>query len=626
MTLRKKLLIFVMVGVMLFSFKLARANGPLNGEVVIFDVTDIAFSVLWVVSEPSQCDIQLFDGSNTLLTEGVDYMLYNDSHELGGGGGYSIAETNGVMVVTVYNLPKNTDSTTQYYIRTITMPQSGGQIIYPDPGSDPIGVTTMQSPSGVQLPLADNEERYIYILDDNGDIADGSIAILEIEGASYPVGYYKPAEEKWNWASDLGSGLNLGWVYNASDNKSFLELYRGEDAGIDATLKIYGGIKGYKEVFIEDFWAKTDEMLNLLVDPGDPFSSEFTLEGALEPPVEPMTVDAGINQTINEGDEASFNGTITDTIGTGPYTIEWDFDDGASATGTLTPAHVYADNGTYTVSLTVTSDGGIPASDTLTVIVDNVAPIVTASAPPTVNQDEDVSFSGAFSDQGIADTHTIEWNFGDGATASDTLTPTHVYTEADAYTVTLTVTDDDGGVGTDTMTVNVSEVIELTQMGPFVFEQGLNLFAIPPFDSFYNANEELIVMDAQTMLATVGASKIYRFDASLQEWVEPADDYVLELGTGYFILLESEDPVEVSFNGTLVTDPILPINLTAGLNLISVYDPDYTYTSYDVLTAVDGLKIYQWEDSLWQFPYTLSSDPSEIFDIESATAYFVYIE
>ena len=67
-----------------------------------------------------------------------------------------------------------------------------------------------------------------------------------------------------------------------------------------------------------------------------------------------------------------------------------------------------------------------------------------------------VNFSGSFTDPGWLDTHTIEWDFGDGNTATGTLIPTHTYSNDGVYIVTLTVTDDDGGVGVDTITVSVN--------------------------------------------------------------------------------------------------------------------------------------------------------------------------
>jgi VCBS repeat-containing protein len=88
------------------------------------------------------------------------------------------------------------------------------------------------------------------------------------------------------------------------------------------------------------------------------------------------TVDGGSDQTVNEGDIVSFSGWFTDPGSADTHTIAWDFGDGTTAAGTLTPTHVYADNGVYTVALTVTDDDGASTSDTLAVTVNNVAPNV----------------------------------------------------------------------------------------------------------------------------------------------------------------------------------------------------------------------------------------------------------
>ncbi len=188
---------------------------------------------------------------------------------------------------------------------------------------------------------------------------------------------------------------------------------------------------------------------------------ETTVEIANLPP----TVDAGEDQTIEEGELVSFAGSFSDPGIADTHSIEWDFGDGVMTDSTLTPSHVYADNGTYTVTLTVTDDDGGVGSDTLTVTVNNVAPTVEAGADQMVNEGELVSFTGSFTNPGSADTYTIQWNFGDGVTTDGTLTPSHVYADNGAYIVTLTVTDDDGGVGSDTLTVTVDNVAPTVDAG-----------------------------------------------------------------------------------------------------------------------------------------------------------------
>jgi hypothetical protein len=120
-------------------------------------------------------------------------------------------------------------------------------------------------------------------------------------------------------------------------------------------------------------------------------------------------------------------------------------------------------------------------TDTLTVIVNNVAPsatFVSMEQPnpkfilPTVHN---VTFMGSFIDLGWLDTHTSNWDFGDGLSDAGTLTEEneepdatgttiaeHAYSEPGTYTITLAVMDDDEGVGTNTLVVTVMTGEEAT--------------------------------------------------------------------------------------------------------------------------------------------------------------------
>jgi outer membrane protein assembly factor BamB len=100
----------------------------------------------------------------------------------------------------------------------------------------------------------------------------------------------------------------------------------------------------------------------------------------------PPIADAGPNQSVNEGDVVQFDGSSSyDPDGT-IESYEWDFDlsDGLwwetgavpDATGPTT-SHIYGDDGVYIVTLRVTDNDNLSATDACNVTVYNVDPTVT---------------------------------------------------------------------------------------------------------------------------------------------------------------------------------------------------------------------------------------------------------
>ncbi|HNB53834.1 MAG TPA: PKD domain-containing protein, partial [Anaerolineales bacterium] len=84
------------------------------------------------------------------------------------------------------------------------------------------------------------------------------------------------------------------------------------------------------------------------------------------------TVDAGPDQTANDGTLLTFTGVFTDPGTLDTHTILWDFGDGITVTGTLAATHLYAGPGLYTVTLTITDDDGGVTQDTLQVTIQAV--------------------------------------------------------------------------------------------------------------------------------------------------------------------------------------------------------------------------------------------------------------
>ncbi len=90
----------------------------------------------------------------------------------------------------------------------------------------------------------------------------------------------------------------------------------------------------------------------------------------------PPTVDAGPGQMVLVGETVEFSGGFTDPGVLDTHTWVWNFGDGGSDDTTLTPTHVFAAAGTYTVTLDVEDDDGGVGADSLFVEVSPAPPRV----------------------------------------------------------------------------------------------------------------------------------------------------------------------------------------------------------------------------------------------------------
>ena len=186
-----------------------------------------------------------------------------------------------------------------------------------------------------------------------------------------------------------------------------------------------------------------------------------------------------VGDSINEAGTATVSATFTDpgTLDTHTATILWG--DGSPAQNVSVGAlaagvqHVYGDNGSYSVTVTVTDDDGGSGGDTVNVVVGNLAPSVdfdTTGAVTFPGGDYLVVKAGSAlpssaegSDPG-SDDLTFIWSVGDenvhfnnGATPDPTLSPfgTFPFHASDSINalygapgvelLTVTLNDDDGG-------------------------------------------------------------------------------------------------------------------------------------------------------------------------------------
>ena len=177
------------------------------------------------------------------------------------------------------------------------------------------------------------------------------------------------------------------------------------------------------------------------------------------------TVTATIPATADENDTVSFSVTATDP-GPDTFTYLWDFGDGFASTA-QNPTHVYPDDGTFTVTVTV-DDSDDTTVSTGTLVVSNLAPTVTSTlGPATGNEGDLLTFAGAATDPSPVDAVALAytWDWGDTTSGTGSAAQ-HAWTDEGTYTVTFTATDPQGAADTATLSVAISNVAPTIDSSP----------------------------------------------------------------------------------------------------------------------------------------------------------------
>lgn len=290
-------------------------------------------------------------------------------------------------------------------------------------------------------------------------IYDNSIGVYNTKNGGYPnyanTFYYN--DFKGNTINAKNDEDRVGytdtWDNGYPSGGNYWDDYTGSDLNSGAGQNVPGS----------DGIGDTPRVINVLDTDRYPLMRPWNTHAPV--------VNAGSDQTVSEGDTVIFSGSFTDADPADTPTISWDFGDGsASVTGTLTPMHVYADNGVYTVTLTVTDSNGGTGYDTLSVTVNNVAPTATFAATGPINEGSSSTLSLVNpSDPGTADTDAgFHYSFAcDGldsslastyASSGTASTAACAFNDNSDHTVKSRIFDKDDGYTTYEATVSVNNV------------------------------------------------------------------------------------------------------------------------------------------------------------------------
>ena len=256
------------------------------------------------------------------------------------------------------------------------------------------------------------------------------------------------------WVGYTSDRLDLYYAANAaSPSWTYLGTVIPAKAGLQVLSKTYalpnGSLQAIRGTFRYGGGPTTCH--------AGPFSESddlvFTVGPVQYPPSSSFTVSC-------YGLSCAFKDTSTDPDST-IVAWSWLFGDGSSSTEQH-PPHVFAVDGTYTVSLKVTDSQGLSHTSSQPVSVEGLPPVASFTASCTY-------LSCSFTDTSTDEDSTItgwEWTFGDGY-STIVKSPVHAFGAAGTYTVTLKVTDSQGKTGTASQSITVADppVIELAATG-----------------------------------------------------------------------------------------------------------------------------------------------------------------
>jgi len=258
----------------------------------------------------------------------------------------------------------------------------------------------------------------------------------------------------------------------------------------------------------------------------------------------PNKPPAGLNLSYppvaNENDLITLNGSFLDPDLPEQHLLEIDWGDGSAMTvsnlppGTLSfsYSHRYLDDNptststdTFSIRATVSDDAGSTIASG-SIQVGNLAPVLGDLTISAVRfPGSPIAFSGTFTDTGAQDTHSLEWDWGDGspfqtnvfAVGVTTFSANHTFVSGDrTFPIRITLRDDDSGTATITTNLFVMIPARPTIVSQRLLSGGrieLNFQGTSGANYQIQASDDLKTW-ATTAIRTAGTNGLFQWSSS----------------------------------------------------------------------------------------------------------------
>lgn len=292
------------------------------------------------------------------------------------------------------------------------------------------GMTSAEQSPSLVFPTASQLTAQLIVSDNNGctDTASSSFTVYPIPLASFSVKDACLNEvSTFTDLSSITSGSVVSWQWDFKDGNTSSSQHPSNMYALDTSYTV--------QLIVTSDNGCTDTLEQLTT-------------------VNPLPQVDLVPDLISGCEDLAINFTDLSSITKGSIiSYAWNFGDGATS-ASQSPTHLYSTAGTYSVTLTATSDKGCKTTFTsinlitvypLPISEFNFSPQTTSILYPKID----------FDDASSTDAISWLWDFGDGNTSS-IQSPTYSYTDSGTYTIKLIVVNNYGCIDSVSYDVRIN--------------------------------------------------------------------------------------------------------------------------------------------------------------------------